>query len=296
MPENQKNQEKTATYELPVKLRNTYKHKFTFEGLDFYADDAAAAHRAARIFDGRVLMLIAGGSGFTAPGVHVDYDGECGVAFCPAAEGEESEDRVLSPEDILSKVDIPTAENMPKSEDADLPLITWENSAEVKGGNLTDLGFARLIPGFQFRGFILRTMEVDSQFGDAKPVLNDQQQPIMVSGAPLTRKVQTVVELYGTARVPVKGSNAFGTIDGKLKIPLHERLKQPVADNFAKEAEMTQAARRRDPNARPVKIPVEINYRQQEPDREAKNGEGKARAGAHVYEVKRITLVTPFAK
>ena len=48
--------------------------------------------------------------------------------------------------------------------------LDFENTAKAKGGNLTDAGFAKLMVGFMFRGYVLRTEEVpcDPRFGIAK--------------------------------------------------------------------------------------------------------------------------------
>src|SRR5271156_1112140 len=67
-----------------------------------------------------------------------------------AAPGSEVLDQMLNEASIL-----------PAEE---LPLITWETGAAETGANLTSIGFAKTLVGFEFKGFILGEETVDSTF------------------------------------------------------------------------------------------------------------------------------------
>ena len=213
-------------------------------------------------------------------------------------EEEESIDQDV--QRILSKVELTSEERMLATDDADLPVISWEDSAEVKGGNLTDMGFAKLQPGWEFRGYILGTKKVPSEFGKDEPILGDDGRAIIdpATRQPMTRRLQEVLMLKGTARFPVKGAtaNTFGTCAGRMTIPVYARLTEPIAENGAKEKSLTEAARRSNPTAPQVRIPLHIKYVGQNPDKETASEDGtmkKTRSGAHLFSVVRLRLVEP---
>lgn len=198
---------------------------------------------------------------------------------------------------LLEMVTITPAERDLATDDADLPILDFETTAEAKGGNLTDAGFAKLMPGFRFRGYVLRSEDVpcDPRYGVAKPVLDDKGLPVIdpQTKQPMLRKVQEVYVMKGTARVPVKGAAAgtFGEVKGRMRIPSYARIQQPIAENQAREKDLTEKARRASPNAPAVRIPLEIVYVGQGPDSETKDGQ--ARSGAHIFEVKRLRAIAP---
>jgi len=198
---------------------------------------------------------------------------------------------------ILSKVDMTSEERMLATDDADLPLLAWDNTAEVRGGNLTDMGFAKLQPGFEFRGYVLGTKMVPSEFGKEVPILDGNDRPVIdpATKKPMVRLMQDVYMLKGTARFPVKGAlpNTFGECAGRMSIPVYARLIEPVAENTVKEKALTEAARTKNPSAPQVHIPLHIKYVGQNPDKETAAEDGtmkKTRSGAHLFTVVRLRL------
>lgn len=163
---------------------------------------------------------------------------------------------------VLDMVDMPELQ----TESAELPLLTWENTAEVKGGNLTSLGFAKLLPGFKFRGYVVKEDVVDSQFDSSAG-----------------KKRQPVFRLYGTARVPLDKSGAeggFAEAKGMLTIPQYERLREAIDIN--REAEKKSGKR----------IAVSIEYiGQGRPTVDANDPTKVKRSGAHLFDVRRIAEV-----
>lgn len=143
---------------------------------------------------------------------------------------------------------------------ADLPLMTWDNSAEVRGGDLTSLGFAKLVPGFRFRGFVLGIVAVDSNYD-----------------SPAGKKKQNVFILKGTARVPVQGGDggAMAEVRGKIKIPCYAALEEAFNENAIQEKKSGK------------KIPIEVSYEGQGPDAKDEDG-NKTRSGRHMFRVTRI--------
>jgi hypothetical protein len=199
---------------------------------------------------------------------------------------------------ILSMVNMTAEERMLATDDADLPVVSWEDTAEVRGGNLTDMGFAKLQPGFEFRGYVLGTKKVPSEFGKDEPVLDDNGREVLdpATRKPITRRLQEVYMLKGTARFPVKGAtaNTFGTCAGRMTIPVYARLIEPVAENTVKEKALTEAARRHNPTAPAVHIPLHLKYVGQNPDKETASEDGsmkKSRSGAHLFTVIRLRLI-----
>ncbi len=178
-----------------------------------------------------------------------------------AYEGEEHGGNV----DPLTIDRLLTMANVPElaAEGADLPILSWDNSVEVKGGDLTSLGFAKLVPGFAFRGYVVKVGAVDSQFDSAAGV-----------------KKQNAYFLRGTARVPVQGGNGstFGEIRGNMKIPVYASLSESIEENRALEKKIGKP------------IAIEISYLGQNPDKKGANGE-KLRSGRHLFKVARIDLV-----
>lgn len=199
---------------------------------------------------------------------------------------------------ILSRVDLTAEERMLAADDGDLPVLSWEDTAEVKGGNLTDMGFAKLMPGFEFRGYIIGTKKMPSEFGKEEIVLDSSNRAVMdqATGQPMTRKMQEVYMLKGTARFPVKGAipGTFGQCAGRMNIPVYARLDAPIAENMAKEKALTDKARAKNPAAPAVKIPLHIRYVGQNPDKETKEGV-KSRSGAHMFHVVRLRVTEPAA-
>ena len=211
------------------------------------------------------------------------------------AHGEVIEGGPVDVESILRMVDLTPAERDLAADDADLPLLDFENTAKAKGGNLTDAGFAKLMVGFMFRGYVLRTEDVpcDPRFGVVKMVLDKDDKPVIdpQTKAPMMRKVQEVYVLKGTAKVPIKGAdaNVFGEVKGKMRIPVYARLVAPIAENMQREEELTKRAREKNGKAPAVRIPLEIHYVGQGPDHEA--ADGAKRSGAHLFEVNRLREV-----
>lgn len=173
-------------------------------------------------------------------------------------EGFEGEMREEQSDRILAMANVPELE----AEGADLPLLSWNNSAEVKGGDLTSIGFARLAPGFQFRGYIVGTEKVPSSYDSA--------------AGP---RLQDVYLVKGTARVPLQGGIAgtLGEISGRMKLPTYASLVEAIDQNFKDEKRLGK------------KIAIEIAYLGQSPDRKGPLGE-KVRSGRHQFTVKRITF------
>lgn len=161
-------------------------------------------------------------------------------------------------ERLLERADVPEL----RTADADLPVLGWDNSAEVSGGDLTSLGFAKLVRGFKFRGFVTGTKTVDSDFD-----------------SPAGKKKQEVYCLKGTARCPMQGadSGGFGEVKGTLTIPIYARLKEALDVNAELERKLGHS------------IPVEITYEGQNPNRD--KGGGQTRAGSHIFRVVRISAV-----
>lgn len=187
---------------------------------------------------------------------------------------------------ILSSVSVMADHHMaPVSADDDLPLIGYEDTVVVRGGNLSDLGFAKMLPGWEFRGFVVKEDRLPSEYGDEEPVTDDTGKPVMVDGKPVTRKMQKVLRLFGTAMVPVKGmEGGKAKAEGKIKLGFVEALKEPVADIFAAEKAASEKAGRK------VKIGVEIKYLGQAPDRKSEDGSKVERSGRHLFEVRRIEM------
>lgn len=163
-------------------------------------------------------------------------------------------------ERILERADVPEL----RTADANLPVLGWDNSAEVSGGDLTSLGFAKLVRGFKFRGYVVGTKVVDSDFD-----------------SPAGKKKQDVYILKGTARCPMQGadSGGFGEVKGTLTIPIYTRLKEALDSNEELEKKLGHS------------IPVEITYEGQNPNRD--KGGGQTRAGSHIFRVVRIAAVAP---
>lgn len=214
--------------------------------------------------------------------------------------GEVPEQESVDPDiqRILSKVDMTSEERMLATDDAELPVLGWDSTAEVRGGNLTDMGFAKLLPGFEFRGYVLGTKKVPSEFGKEEVVLDENNRAVIdtLTKQPLTRKMQEVYMLKGTARVPIRGGlpNTFGECAGRMFIPVYARLIEPVVENTMKEKVLTEAARRKSPSAPQVRIPLHIKYVGQNPDKETAAEDGtmkKARSGAHLFTVVRLRIV-----
>ncbi len=147
---------------------------------------------------------------------------------------------------------------------ADLPVLGWDNSAEVRGGDLTSIGFAKLVPGFQFTGYVLGTKVVDSQFDS-------------VAG----KGKQEVYTMRGTARVPIANADkgVFAEIAGNLTIPIYAGL-QEALDQNAKDEERLK-----------TKIAVRITYEGKNPDRMAADGGKVLRSGRHLFRVVRVQEV-----
>ncbi len=179
------------------------------------------------------------------------------------------------------------------TDDADLPVLSWEDTVEVKGGNLTDAGFAQLQVGFEFRGYIMGEKLVPSEFGTEMPIPDGKGGFVIdqATKAPMMRKMQKVYTLKGTARTPIKGSDTFGTVQGRMTIPVYARMIEPVAENMAKEAELTAKARTKSASAPAVKIPLVIKYIGQAPDKASKIEGQRGRSGAHLFEIKRLRVV-----
>src|SRR5258708_421822 len=84
-------------------------------------------------------------------------------------------DRVLTLVDAIVDADkVVSSDVLPASDEADLPLLSAENTVEVRGGNLSDAGFMQLQRGAAFRGFYLERKWVDSQYGVDRPVMEGQ--------------------------------------------------------------------------------------------------------------------------
>lgn len=233
----------------------------------------------------------------TAPNAQTAKSGTAGVSdgLGEVLAKEEQVDQDV--QRILAKVDMTSEERMLATDDAELPLLAWDNTAEVKGGNLTDMGFAKLQPGFEFRGYVLGTKKVPSEYGKDEPVIDGDGKVVIdqLTKQPLTRRLQEVYMLKGTARFPVKGAlpNTFGECAGRMSIPVYARLIEPVAENNAKEKSLTEAARRKNASAPEVHIPLHIKYVGQNPDKETAAEDGsmkKARSGAHLFTVVRLRL------
>lgn len=278
---------------------STYRHRFTFEGLTFYADETAITSRAARIYDGRTLMLMGPPENLRAPGVHTPpFEGAYGRAVCPEMEETSSGTGVSDADRLLAKVDLPRmiaadADAVPRADDEDLPLLGFSNTVEVEGGNRTDAGFMRLVSGFEFRGFVIAEGEEPSEYGEETVVIDDATGlPVMVDGKPVKRKMQKVYHLKGTGRQPSSDlSGGMMECTGKIKVPVYERLKGPIAELLRDENRLTAEARKKNPLAPRVKIPVAIRYRGKEPNRKAKIEGQPGRSGAHLFEVVQIAQV-----
>lgn len=202
------------------------------------------------------------------------------------SNGDDSEERIRKLSEMVDMNRVGEAEISP---DDDLPLLTFENTTGKKGGNISDAGFARLEPGFEFVGFVLRKLQVPSQFG-AEVELRDEFGEVLrdAKGKPILGKMQEVFQLFGTAKVPVRGlTGSFASTEGRMRIPVYERLKQPIEDLFNAEAKLDEKSPK---GAKPKKIPVRVIYRGQEKDRTNEKGE-KRRSGAHVFEVHMIRML-----
>lgn len=194
---------------------------------------------------------------------------------------------------VLEMVSLTPEEEDFATGDANLPILSWENTTEAKGGNLTDAGFASLVVGFEFRGYVVGIKKIPSEFGLPEVVMGGDGKPVIdpTTKAPIVRKMQEVYVLKGTARVPVKGSPVPAEVRGRMTIPTYARLIEPVSENRAREGELTARARKGNPKAPSVFIPLVIRYIGQGADRPAKEDGKQARSGAHIFEVKRLRVV-----
>lgn len=176
--------------------------------------------------------------------------------------GEVTHVPIPTDEKLLGMIDAP---ELRVDGDENIPVLGWDDSAEVRGGDLTSLGFARLVPGFAFSGYVLNTSIVDSQFD-----------------SPAGKRKQEVYNLRGTARVPIQGADkgAFAEVRGNLQIPIYARLAEAIEKN--REGERTLGRR----------IPVRITYEGQGTPRT--DDEGKVvRSGSHIFRVVRLQAVKP---
>lgn len=160
---------------------------------------------------------------------------------------------------IVDMVDMPDL----RTEGSELPVLGWTDTAEVAGGDLTSLGFAKLTKGFAFTGYVLGSSVVDSQFDS-------------VAG----KKKQECYNLLGTARVPIQGADvgAFAEVKGRMTIPIYARLQESIDQNKKDEQRLGKP------------IAVRITYEGKGTDR--KDLEGKVlRSGAHIFRVVRVAEV-----
>lgn len=176
----------------------------------------------------------------------------------------------------------------------DLPILGWNNTVEAPGGNLTRIGFTKLVPGWSFRGYVLRETDIPAtQFGRKKTVTDRSGNVVMgTDGEPMTIMVQDIYELKGTVRAPLQGSEdgTTGEVDGVTQIPQFDRLKLAIDALFAAEKKATLEARKADPRAATRKIGVEIVYKGQNPHSRDENGQ-KTRTGAKLFEVRQLRQV-----
>lgn len=178
-----------------------------------------------------------------------DYDRETGEVH-----------EVASADNILARVNVPEL----RTETADLPLLGWTDTAEVEGGDLTSVGFAKLVPGFEFTGFVVGRITVDSEFDSAAG-----------------KKKQECYQLFGTARLPVQGADkgAYSSLKGTMTIPTYARLVEAIEANEKGEKQVGK------------RIPVRIKYEGQGQNRTDPGGK-VLRSGAHLFSVVRVQEVT----